>query len=125
MSSVLVAEGEPSLIVGLMNDTSDLWDVIQATRSWVVHVLSEDSTELAERFAGRRPSPGGLFVDVDVEASEFGPVLPRFSNRAYCRLLDVSAAGYQRLIRGSIERIETDEFEDPLLYFRGGYKRLG
>lgn len=124
MSSVLIAEGEPSLIVGLMNDTTDLWEAIHETGRWVVHLLSGEDSTVADVFAGVRPSPGGPFVGREVVDTDFGPALGTYLNRAYCRLVDDSASGFQRLLRGAIERVEVDDMEDPLVYFRGHYRRL-
>jgi flavin reductase (DIM6/NTAB) family NADH-FMN oxidoreductase RutF len=66
-----------------------------------------------------------LFADLDVQAGEWGPVLSDAPNRAYCRLVDIADAGYQRLVRGRIERLDVDEIDDPLIHFRGHYRSLG
>jgi 3-hydroxy-9,10-secoandrosta-1,3,5(10)-triene-9,17-dione monooxygenase reductase component len=78
----------------------------------------------ADRFAGLRPSPGGLFVGMEVEDGERGPVLTSFPNRAHCRFLGTTDAGYQSLVTGEIESIELDDLADPLVYFRGRYRAL-
>jgi 3-hydroxy-9,10-secoandrosta-1,3,5(10)-triene-9,17-dione monooxygenase reductase component len=124
MSSVLFAEGEPSFVIGLLNDTTDLWDAIEATGKFVVHLLPEGERVLAERFAGQRPSPGGLFVDLDVDTTEYGPLLKAFPNRVFCSFTDVRESGYQQIVRGEIRQIELGELEDPLLHFRGNYRSL-
>ncbi|MGH2820948.1 MAG: flavin reductase family protein [Actinomycetota bacterium] len=124
MSSVVVAEGRPSILLGLITDTTSLWDAIHATGAFVVHVLEDGHRLLAERFAGRWPAPGGLLSGLDVETSEWGPVLSTIRNRAYCRYKEATEAGYQHLIRGEIERIELAELAEPLVYFRGRYRHL-
>ena len=124
ISSLVVADGDPPSVLGLMNDTTDLFAAITETGSFVVHVLERDDRLLADRFAGLRPSPGGLFVDQSVTDSQWGPVLTTIVNRACCRLLDHSLAGYQRLVRGAIERIDVEELHSPLVLFRGRYRVL-
>jgi 3-hydroxy-9,10-secoandrosta-1,3,5(10)-triene-9,17-dione monooxygenase reductase component len=124
ISSMVVAEGSPSIALGLMNDTTDLWDRIHEVGRFVIHVLGEGDREIADRFAGLRPSPGGLFAGLDVDDGEWGPVVPRFTERAYCRYLEATEAGYQQLVRGEIERIELTELTGPLVYFRGKYRSL-
>jgi 3-hydroxy-9,10-secoandrosta-1,3,5(10)-triene-9,17-dione monooxygenase reductase component len=124
ISSIVVAEGNPSIVVGLVNETTDLFGAIHDTGAFVVHVLNYADRVLADRFAGLRPSPGGLFADLDVAESEWGPVLASAANRAYCRFTDEAPAGYQRLVRGSIERIDLEELATPLVYFRGRYRAL-
>jgi 3-hydroxy-9,10-secoandrosta-1,3,5(10)-triene-9,17-dione monooxygenase reductase component len=125
VSSVLVAEGDPPLLMGLISSTSDLWDAVQQSGAFVVHILEEGDEVLAERFAGLRPSPGGVFADLDFKASEWGPVLTGISNRAACRFAGAEDAGYQLLVRGEIADFVFDELTDPLVYFRGRFSRGG
>jgi flavin reductase (DIM6/NTAB) family NADH-FMN oxidoreductase RutF len=124
VSSVVVAEGRPSALIGLVNDTSDLWAAMGESGRFVVHLLDESNRELAERFAGLRPSPGGLFEGLDMDDGEYGPVLKDVRERAHCTLFDTMDAGYQRLVRGLIRDIELAEMEAPLVYFRGGFRGL-
>ncbi len=123
VSSLLVAEGEPALILGLLSDVSELWAALQRSGTFVVHVLDHTQRDLSERFALRTPAPGGLFSGLDVSESQWGPVLADVSTRAYCRVEGVSSVGYSHLVTGSIERLDLDEdFHDPLVYFRGRYR---
>jgi 3-hydroxy-9,10-secoandrosta-1,3,5(10)-triene-9,17-dione monooxygenase reductase component len=124
ISSLLVAEGPPAIVFGIMNQTADLWEAIHDTRAFVVHVLEEPHRALAERFAGLRPSPGGLFTGLEVKDSEWGPELTALGTRAYCRYSESTEAGLQHLVRGEIERTELTDIELPLGYFRGRYRSL-
>lgn len=124
ISSVIVADGNPPTVMGLMKDTSDLYAAIQESARFVVHIADRDDRALADRFAGLRPSPGGLFEDLRVDDTEWGPVLADLTNRASCRLVEDVAAGYQRLVQGAIERIDLDDLEAPLVLFRGRYRSL-
>ena len=123
VSSLLVADGEPGFVVGLLNDTTDLWDALQASGRFVVHVAGASDAILADRFAGQRPSPGGLFEGVTVAASEWGPVIEQFATRAYCSLESADQTGYQQLIGGRVEKLELGD-ESPLLHYRGSYRCL-
>ena len=125
VSSLMVAEGKPSLVLGLISDTTDLYAAIKETGTFVVHVLDDTRRVLADQFAGLRPSPGGLFEGLDVEQTEWGPVIASLKNRARCRLLDEVESGFQRLVRGAIERIELEDLDGPLIYYRGRYRALG
>lgn len=124
MSSILVAEGEPSSVLGLVSDTTTLFEVIGETGTFVVHVIDEENHILADVFAGLRPAPGGMFEGLEVEDSDWGPVLTQFGNRAYCKVWDTTPAGYQVLVRGAIEELELAELTHPLTYFRGRYRSL-
>ena len=124
ISSLLVADGKPPSVLGLMNDTTDLFAAIKETGAFVVHVLEHPHATLSDEFAGLRPRPGGPFADRPVEDTEYGPVLTSLANRALCRLVDESEAGFQRLVRGTVESIEIAELSSPLVLFRGRYGSL-
>jgi 3-hydroxy-9,10-secoandrosta-1,3,5(10)-triene-9,17-dione monooxygenase reductase component len=125
MSSVLVAEGEPPVVVGLLGDTADLFEALEESQRFVVHILDDRHKRLADRFAGLFPSPGGLFSGLSLQENEYGPVLQEIEDRAYCELIDIGDAGYQRLVRGSIQRLDLSDLSDPLTYFRGRYHSIG
>ena len=124
VASILIAEGDPSHVLGLINDLTDLYDKIIDTRTFVVHVASREQRVLADRFAGLWPSPGGLFADLEVATSEWGPVLVDVPNRAFCRFVEAQEVGYQRLVRAEIETLELESAGDPLVHFRGSYRGL-
>lgn len=124
VGSLFLAEGEPSCVVGLINDLTDLFDKLSDSGRFVVHILESDHRTLADRFAGLWPSPGGLFHGLEVETTDWGPALSALENRAYCRVSDITEAGYQRLVRGEIERLDIADIVDPLLHFRGRYRSL-
>jgi flavin reductase (DIM6/NTAB) family NADH-FMN oxidoreductase RutF len=120
----LVAEGEPSRIVALVGEATDLWFAIEQSGSWVLHVLGETDLELSDRFAGLRPSPGGLFVGLDVEDTPWGPSMTRPGIRAFCRLERSVETGFHRLVTGVIDQIDMEDSADPLIYYRGRYRRI-
>jgi 3-hydroxy-9,10-secoandrosta-1,3,5(10)-triene-9,17-dione monooxygenase reductase component len=124
VSSIMIAEGAPPSVAGIINPLTDLWDAIQETAAFVVHVLGRDQRVLAERFAGRMPAPGGLFRDVSVAHGEWGPVLTDVANRARCRLHTTQELGYHELVLGTIEVVDTEPLDDPLAYFLGRYRSL-
>lgn len=124
VSSILVAEGEPALVLGLLSDTSDLWDAIGSTGTFVVHILPADRGALADVFAGIRPHPGGPFSGLETSDSEHGPLIVGLPDRVHCRVADVGDRGFQKLVTGSIEKIELDDPADPMIHYRGRYRRL-
>ncbi|HVL64731.1 MAG TPA: flavin reductase family protein [Actinomycetota bacterium] len=124
VSSVIVGDGEPPVIGGLVGDLTSLWDALTATGRFVVHVLDGSQSVLADVFAGLRPSPGGVFAGLEVEDSAYGPVLPFLGTRVRCRLLETRSAGYQPLVLGAVEAVEVGDLDTPLIHFRGRYRRL-
>ncbi|MDH3261668.1 MAG: flavin reductase family protein [Acidimicrobiia bacterium] len=125
VSSLLMAEGEPSRVVALVGEATDLWFAIQQSGAWVLHVLGADDRQLSDRFAGLRPSPGGLFAGLDVEDTPWGPTMSTLGTRAYCRLERSVETGFHRLVTGQIDQIDLVGRADPLVYYRGRYRILG
>lgn len=124
VSSLLALEGEPGWVEAVVGPTSDLWDLVEETGRFVVHVCSTRHRALAEVFAGTRPNPGGPFAGSAVSPSDWGPILDDVTERAYCTLESRRELGYTGLITGRIDRVEIGDLTDPLLHFRGDYHSL-
>lgn len=125
VSSLFVAEGDPGAVLGLVVPTSDLWDALQESGTFVVHVLDDRRRALAERFAGLRPSPGGPFAGLEVDDSAWGPVIADLDTRAFCRLDQTYPTDFHYIVRGAVERIDIHELTRPMVYFRGRFRKLG
>ena len=124
VSSLLVAEGEPSRVIALVGEATDLWFAIEQSGSWVLHLLGDSDRVLSDRFAGLRPSPGGMFVGLDVEDTPWGPSMAGFGARAYCRLERSVETGFHRLVTGVVDQIDLANEVEPLIYYRGRYRAL-
>jgi 3-hydroxy-9,10-secoandrosta-1,3,5(10)-triene-9,17-dione monooxygenase reductase component len=125
VSSVLVAEGQPAHLLGLIDPTSALWEAMQETRTFVVHVLAVGNRSLAERFSEIRPPIRGSFDGLQVAASPWGPILSGSRPRAACRLAGSTPVGHGELVEGVIEELELPDLEDPLAYLHGNYRSVG
>jgi 3-hydroxy-9,10-secoandrosta-1,3,5(10)-triene-9,17-dione monooxygenase reductase component len=121
VSSLLVAEGEPSYIHFLCGTTTDLWDQIRTTGKFIVHVLEEVHRALSDRFAGIRPSPGGLFSEIDVIDTEYGPEIQMLRSRAYCTYMEHREDPIHALVHARIDKVVLHDLREPLSYFRGEY----
>jgi flavin reductase (DIM6/NTAB) family NADH-FMN oxidoreductase RutF len=121
VSSLMVADGDPSYVHFLVGLNSDLWDRLQDFGSFIVHILSERDRVLSDRFAGIRPSPGGLFRDVEFVDTDYGPEIGALGSRAYCRYVGYFETSYHALVHGVIEDLVIDDLRQPLQYFRGEY----
>jgi flavin reductase (DIM6/NTAB) family NADH-FMN oxidoreductase RutF len=125
VSSVLVAEGRPPRLFGLVDPTSALWEAAQDSGAFVVHVLGAGDRALAERFAEVRPPIRGPFERLEVAESPWGPVLAGARPRAACRLAGSRPAGHGELVEGVIEQLELpDPADDPLAYLHGRYRSV-
>ena len=125
VSSVLVAEGQPARLLGLIDPTSAFLEAMQETGAFVVHVLAAGDRALAERFSEVRPPIRGPFERLQVAESPWGPVLEGDRPRAACRLAGSAPVGHGELVEGVIEQLELPDLEDPLAYLHGHYRSVG
>lgn len=124
VSSTLVVAGEPAHVVGMIDPDSDLWDAIEAAGRFVVAVLGWSHRQLADRFAGQLPAPGGLFAQDDWAASEWGPVPAGALGWLGCRLAGSGTLGWSRQVTGKVDHVALGEDGPELLYRRGRYHRV-
>jgi 3-hydroxy-9,10-secoandrosta-1,3,5(10)-triene-9,17-dione monooxygenase reductase component len=123
VSSCLVADGEPGRILGLIDEESELWSAVSTAGVFAVSLLSPEDRQLADRFAGQMPAPGGLFRQGEqwLETG-FGPVLER--TWAGCRLESARATGWSLLVEATIADIHLTDPSTSLLHHRGSYGRV-
>ncbi len=123
VSSLLLAEGDPAEVIGLLDPLSDVFDVIAESASFVVHILNAEDRRLAEMFAGAYPVDP--FEEVEADDGEFGPVLVGMRSVLGCRLVASEEVGFQALVRGRIEAIQlAADGGRPLVRYRGRYRKL-
>jgi len=124
VSSTLVVEGEPGRLLGVLDEESDLWTAVEAAGRFAVTALTPKDRQLADRFAGLMPAPGGLFAGDGWQETGYGPVPTDRGTWAGCRLDAARPLGWGLLVEATIERIELGEAEPPLVYHRGRYREL-
>jgi 3-hydroxy-9,10-secoandrosta-1,3,5(10)-triene-9,17-dione monooxygenase reductase component len=122
VSSLMVADGDPSRLWFICGLGNDLWDAIKESGAFVVHVLEEADRELSDRFAGVRPSPGGPFAGLAVEDGPHGPVLTDLETRVQCSLVGFEVHDSYALIEGEVEDVTLHDLSAPLQWFRGRYR---
>ena len=124
VSSTLVADGEPGRLLGLVDDESELWSAVEATGRFAVVPLGRAHRQLADRFAGLLPAPGGLFATGDWRDVGYGPLPADAGTWAGCRLVAARPLGWSLLVEATIERIELGGPDEPLVHYRGRYSEL-
>lgn len=125
VSSTLVADGDPGRVLGLIDDESDFWDAAERGGRFTVVALTPADRQLADRFAGLMPAPGGLFAGDDWTDTEYGPVPAGTQTWAGCRLESSRVVGWALLVEAVIETVEAGPSADPLIHYRGRYHTLG
>lgn len=123
VSSLMVASGEPALVVGLLDPDSDLGESLRATIEvrCLVQLLEWRHHDLAEKFAGQMPAPGGLFASADWVQTAYGPRLADVETWAECVVQDVRELGWSVEVTCRIESGTLGALDDPLLHRRGRY----
>jgi flavin reductase (DIM6/NTAB) family NADH-FMN oxidoreductase RutF len=124
VSSTLVADGAPARLLGLVDDESDLWAAASEAGRFAVSVLGPAHRQLADRFAGLFPSPGGLFALDTWTDTPYGPVPADTGGWAGCRLDGSREFGWGLLVEATIETVEITTDGTPLLHHRGRYRQL-
>jgi 3-hydroxy-9,10-secoandrosta-1,3,5(10)-triene-9,17-dione monooxygenase reductase component len=124
VSSTLVVDGRPGRLLGVVDEESALWEAASAAGRFAVTLLEAADRQLADRFAGILPAPGGLFRGDGWEHTDFGPVPAGHATWVGCRLDGSRPLGWGLLVEATIERIEAGDGE-PLVHHRGRYRPLG
>lgn len=124
ISSLLVADGEPARVLGLVDADSGFWDSDPTT--WVVNLLGAEHRFLADAFAGTAPAPGGPFRLGEWTDSEWGPVLAGTAGWIGVRLDGPAPrnVGWGLLIEGVVEHVEIGA-ADAMIHLRGRYREPG
>jgi len=129
VSSVLVADGDPGRILGLVDEESELWPALRAAGRFAVCVLAQGEQRLADEFAGLAPAPGGPFAGRSWRETEYGPVPPGDRTWAGCMLDAWRGYGWAMLVEGTLAEIHLAgepgaTAPGPLVHHRGRYHRL-
>ena len=122
VSSVMVANGEPAHVVGLIDPDSDLADALQSSSRAVVQLLAWRHRDLAEVFADTAPAPGGKFAQSPFSATDWGPRLADATSWAGVSLVDAREIGWSLLVTCRLEHVEVGD-DEPLVHRRGRYQR--
>ena len=112
----------PPLLLVCVDKGAESHPAFERSRLFAVNVLALGHEELSRRFA---VSGGDKFVDVPHRFGTTGvPLLEDVLAVVECRVVAVHEAGDHTIYIGEVEHLEASE-GDPLLFFRGHYRRLG
>jgi flavin reductase (DIM6/NTAB) family NADH-FMN oxidoreductase RutF len=126
VSSTLVVDGDPGCVLGVLDDESELYAAVRSAGRFVMAPLRDRDAQLADRFAGTMPAPGGPFAGNDWRETESGPLLVGLTSHAECVVTDVRPVGWGWLVEAELARVElAEETVRPLVHHRGRYVRLG
>ncbi len=123
VSSLLISDGDPPELIGLIDPDSDLADAIARHGTIAVSLLNRSDHALAEAFAGTAPAPGGPFRLAQWTDTDWGPVITGTSAWLGARVhQEPRPAGWALLIQAVIEQVELAQpTDEPLAHLRGRY----
>ncbi|CAM8672618.1 alpha/beta fold hydrolase [Sphingobium sp.] len=111
----------PLLLVCLANGAGSLPAFLAASH-FVVNVLHIGQQPVSGRFASRTED---RFGQTDCEIWDSGVPVIRHSLASFeCARDTVHDAGDHKILVGRVQRVQFEPHRDPLLYFRGKYRRL-
>jgi len=122
VSSVMVANGSPALVLGLLDPDAELTAALTGTGLAVVQLLEWEDRGLADAFGGVGPAPGGAFTLGTWTQTTHGPALADRTH-ALVRLESVAEVGWSVLATVTIEEVVMVEDRHPLEHRRGRYSR--
>jgi flavin reductase (DIM6/NTAB) family NADH-FMN oxidoreductase RutF len=122
VSSLMVANGDPARLLGLLDPDSTLAERLAETGRGVVQLLAWDDRGLADAFGGVAPAPGGPFRLGQWSETPHGPALTDRTH-ALVRLESLTEVGWSVLATTTIEDIVMVEDRQPLVHRRGRYHR--
>ncbi|GAB4496458.1 MAG: flavin reductase family protein [Anaerolineales bacterium] len=114
----------PLVMVSLRSDTRTR-EMIAYSRTFGVTILSAQQREVSNRFAGRIPESANRFQGLETFTLESDVPFLRGGMAFFdCRVVATYQAGTHHLLIAQVLAVQTDETQQPLLYFNRDYRRL-
>ena len=121
-SAVTSLSLEPPMLLACIGHAAAAHQALTQGDRFTVNMLAAGQQELSGRFASREPQ---RFDDIACDETPSGlPWLPGALACLECRRDAVHEGGDHSIVTGVIEWARTAD-GDPLLYFLGGYRRIG
>ena len=114
---------DPPLILFSLANQSASMEAFNTSGRFAVNVLHIGQQPIANRFASRIPAK---FEGVDWKIHSEGgsPILPGSLASFDCRTYAIHDGGDHKIFIGEVHHAWFEPHRDPLLYFRGKYRRL-
>ncbi|MDR7303887.1 flavin reductase family protein [Haloactinomyces albus] len=110
---------EPPLVLFCADHSGRAWPRIRNAGRFCVNVLSEQQTDLCDRFGSHR---GRKYDGLDWELSHWNtPALRDVLLRVHAEIHDVHVAGDHDVVIGHVLQLETVNEERPMIFFRGRF----
>lgn len=113
----------PLILVCLDNRTGAIARFIDPGAPFAVNVLAEGQEQVSRDFAG--PQSYDMHGHASVTGTVGAPLLTGAAASLECLTHAVHDGGDHRIVVGRVEAIRCREGARPLVYFQGGYRKLG
>jgi len=111
---------QPPMVLVCVDRQSESHDAFAASRVFAVNILTQMQETLSRRFA---KSSTDKFAGIGSREGVSGaPILEGVLAYLECRLLHAFEAGDHTIFVGEVVDLATGAEEEPLLFFRGGYR---
>jgi flavin reductase (DIM6/NTAB) family NADH-FMN oxidoreductase RutF len=113
---------DPPLLLVCIANNSGSAEVLRGIDDFAVNVLQIGQQPVSNLFAGKSED---RFAGTRWEVGEYGaPILPSSLGIFECKRDALHEAGDHFILVGRVEKASFEPRRDPLLYFRGKYRRL-
>ena len=111
----------PPLILVCVDKKADTYPYFERSKMFVVNILSDAQESISRRFA---TSGIEKFDGIGYHKNESGcAVLDDAVGHIDCRIVQAHDAGDHTIYVGEVETVDANDVP-PLLFFRGGYRKL-
>jgi flavin reductase (DIM6/NTAB) family NADH-FMN oxidoreductase RutF len=114
---------DPPLVLVCADKSSNTHEFIQRSGVFSVNILREEQEELSNRFASTKHEDVRFEGMECVDGATGCPHIPGAFATLDCRVTEAVEAGDHRVYVASVEAAEASD-ADPLLYYRGAYRKL-
>jgi flavin reductase (DIM6/NTAB) family NADH-FMN oxidoreductase RutF len=123
VSSLMVGQGEPAVLAGVISPSTDLADALSSSSAqFVVHLVGAGQRRLAQHFAGELPAPPELLATT---LSPRGPVLEALGDRVFCRVTSSKPFGWSLLVEAEVADVEVAGPSKALAWYHGAFHEVG
>ena len=113
---------DPPLLLVCIANTAGTASILRETKHFAVNLLQIGQQPVSNRFAGKGED---RFADTKWEVGEYGaPILHGSLGVFECERHALHEGGDHFILVGRVEKASFEPRRDPLLYFRGKYRRL-
>ena len=113
---------DPPLILVCFDLTAATLSAVDATGAFVVNILAAEQEAISRQFASRGAH---TLDDVAFDLGELGmPIIHDSLAHFECQVARRHIEGDHVILVGAVEAGAVDQGDDPLLYYRGSYRRL-